>query len=55
MWKIADLLCLKKFIIEYFNLKDIIVCDSITEFQIALATKVNPPNDIQLAVMAENN
>jgi hypothetical protein len=45
---------LKKFISEYFNLKAIIACDSITEFQIAIATKVAAPNDIQLAAMAEN-
>jgi len=39
---------------EYFNLQGIILCDSVIEFQAAIATTVNPPNDIQLAAMAEN-
>jgi len=39
---------------KYFNLQGIIICDFITEFQVAIANTVNPPNDIQLAAMAEN-
>ena len=53
MWKIAYLLSPKN-IGEYCNLKDLIACDFITEFQIAIATRVNPPNDIQLTGMAKN-
>jgi hypothetical protein len=36
------------------NLKDLIAYNFITEFQINIATKVNPSNDIQLAAMAKN-
>jgi hypothetical protein len=53
VWNIAYLLSPKN-IGEYCNLKDLIACDFITEFQIAIATRVNSPNDIQLAAMAKN-
>ncbi len=53
MWNIGYLL-IPKNISDYCNLKDLIACDFITELQIAIATRVNPPNDIQLAAMAEN-
>ena len=39
---------------EYFNLLGIIACDSIAEFQASIAATVNPPNESQLAAMAEN-
>ena len=39
---------------NYFNLKGIICCHSLAEFQIAIATTVTPPNDIQVEAMAEN-
>jgi hypothetical protein len=39
---------------NYFNLKGIICCESLAEFQIAIATTVSPPNDIQVEAMAEN-
>ena len=39
---------------NYFNLKGIICCGSLAEFQIAIATTVTPPNDIQVEAMAEN-
>jgi len=53
VWNIAYLLSPKN-IGEYCNLKDLIACDFITEFQIAIATRVNYLNDIQLAAMAKN-
>ena len=53
VWNIGYLLSPKN-IGDYCNLKDLIACDFITEFQIAKATRVNPPNDIQLAAMAKN-
>jgi hypothetical protein len=52
-WNMACLLS-PKYIAEYSNLKVLIGYDFITEFQIAIATRVNPLNDIQLAAMAEN-
>jgi hypothetical protein len=39
---------------NYFNLKGIICCESLAEFQIAIATTVTPPNEIQVEAMAEN-
>ena len=39
---------------NYFNLKGIICCQSLAEFQIAIATTVTPPNKTQVEAMAEN-
>jgi hypothetical protein len=39
---------------NYFNLKGIISCESLAEFQIAITTTVTPPNEIQVEAMAEN-
>jgi len=39
---------------NYFNLKGIICCHSLAEFQIAIATTVTPPNALQVEAMAEN-
>jgi len=39
---------------NYFNLKGIIFCQSLAECQIAIATTVVPPNEVQIEAMAEN-
>jgi len=53
-WNIAYLLSPKN-IGECCNLKDLIADNFITEFQIDIATKVNPSNDTHLAAMVKNS
>ena len=39
---------------NYFNLQGIICCQSITEFQLAIAASVVPPSQVQIVAMEEN-
>ena len=39
---------------NYFNLQGIILCQSLADIQIAIATTVKPPTKAQIAAMAEN-
>jgi hypothetical protein len=39
---------------HYFNLQGMICCQSLADFQAAIITAANPPNEIQRRAMAEN-